>query len=125
MEVVPLVLVAWADGAVQAEEREEILATVAAAGIEPHDARYPVIEHWLKHRPGAGMLEAWRHYVHGLCLQMDRPEVEKLRQEVLARARKVAEAAGGLWGFGDKASAAERTLLEKLDRAFACAAAAR
>ena len=62
------------------------------------------------------MLEAWRHYVHGLCLQMDRPEVEKLRQEVLACARKVAEAAGGLWGFGDKASAAERTLLEKLDR---------
>ena len=89
MEVVPLVLVAWADGAVQAEEREEILATVAAAGIQPQDARYPVLEHWLKRRPGAGMLEAWRHYVHGLCLQLERPEIEKLRQEVLDRAGRL------------------------------------
>jgi hypothetical protein len=124
MEVVPLVLVAWADGAVQAEERAEILATVAATGIQPQDARYPVLEHWLKRRPGAGMLEAWRHYVHGLCLQMERPEIEKLRQEVLDRARKVAQAAGGFWGFGNKTSAAERTLLDKLERAFACVSAA-
>jgi hypothetical protein len=118
MEVVPLVLVAWADGAVQAEERAAILTAAAAAGIQPQDARYPLLERWLQRRPAAGMLEAWRHYVHGLCLRLDRPEIEKLRHEVLDRARKVAQAAGGFLGFGDKTSAAERTVLDKLERAF-------
>ena len=48
LEVVPLVFVAWADGKVQAEEREAIIAVAKAAGIQPQDGRYPLLEHWLE-----------------------------------------------------------------------------
>jgi hypothetical protein len=118
MEVVPLVSVAWADGKVQAEEREVIIAAAAAVGIQPQDARYPLLEHWLQIPPGAEMIEAWRHYVHGLCLRLEPTEIEKLKHAVMDPAHKVAHAAGGFLGFGNKTSAAERAVLDKLERAF-------
>lgn len=119
LEVVPLVSVAWADGAVQVKEREAIIAIAKAAGIQPQDGRYPLLEHWLKRRPGAEMIQAWKHYVKGLCQQLDRQEVERLRHELLDRAQTVAQSAGGFLGFGDKISAAERSVLSELEQAFA------
>jgi hypothetical protein len=119
LEIVPLVFVAWADGQVQPEERETIIAAAKAAGIQPQDGHYPLLEHWLKRRPGADMLHAWKHYVNGLCRQLDSQEIEKLQHELLDRARKVAQAAGGFLGFGDKMSPAERSVLDELEQAFA------
>jgi DnaJ-domain-containing protein 1 len=119
LEVVPLVFVAWADGTVQAEERETIIAIAKAAGIQPHDDRYPLLEHWLKRRPGAEMIHAWKHYVKGLCQRLDSQEIERLQHELLDRAREVARATGGFLGFGDKMSPAERSALDELEQAFA------
>jgi hypothetical protein len=119
LEVVPLVFVAWADGKVQAEEREAIFALAKAAGIEPQDGRYPLLEHWLKRRPGTDMLQAWKHYVKGLCQTLNGQEIEKLQHELLDRARTVSQVAGGFWGFGDKTSPAERVVLDELEQAFA------
>ena len=119
LELVPLVFVAWADGGVQAEEREVIVALAKAAGIEPQDDRYPLLEHWLKRRPGVEMLEAWKHYVQELCRQLDSKKAEELRHELLDRAQSVARAAGGFLGFGDKMSSAERSMLATLEQAFA------
>jgi len=119
LEVVPLVFVAWADGQVQAEEREVIVSLAKAAGIQPQDGRYPLLEHWLKKRPGREMLDAWEHYVKGLCSQLKPQEVDNLQREVLDRARRVAQAVGGFFGFGDKLSPAERSMLSQLEKAFA------
>jgi tellurite resistance protein len=119
LELVPLVFVAWADGSVRAEEREVIITLAKSAGIEPQDGRYPLLEHWLKRRPGPEMLEAWKHYVQELRRQLDAKEAEELRRELLDRAYSVARAAGGFLGFGDKMSAAERSMLAKLEEVFA------
>jgi hypothetical protein len=119
LELVPLVFVAWADGGVQAAEREVIIALAQAAGINPQDGRYPLLEHWLKKRPGVEMLEAWKHYVQDLRRQLDGEEAERLRHELLDRAQSVARAAGGFLGFGDKMSLAERSMLAELEQAFA------
>lgn len=119
LEVVPLVFVAWADGKIQGEERDAIIAAAKAAGIQPQDGRYPLLEHWLMRRPSAEILEAWNHYVKGLCLLLDRQEIEKLKHELLDSARKVAQAAGGFLGFGEKISPAERSVLDQLEQAFA------
>jgi hypothetical protein len=119
LELVPLVFVAWADGVIQAEEREVILALAKAAGIEPRDGRYPLLEHWLKRRPGREMLDAWKQYVQDLRRRLDGKEAEELRGELLDRAGSVARAAGGFLGFGDKMSPAERAVLADLETAFA------
>ena len=55
--VVPLVAVAWADGKVQEEEGKAILTAAQAAGIEPQDGRYPMLEHWMNKRPSTHMIE--------------------------------------------------------------------
>lgn len=118
MAVVPLVYVAWADRQVQEGERKAILAAAQAAGIQPQEGRYPLLEHWLKKRPGAELFEAWKHYIQDLCRRLKGEEVEKLKSDVMARARNVAEAAGGFLGLGSKVSAAERAALDDLERAF-------
>jgi tellurite resistance protein len=117
--VVPLVQVAWADGSVRPEERAAIIQAARDAGIESKGGHYPLLEHWLDERPSRQMLEAWEHYVQGLCKQLTPEEVAKLKSDTLKLAYKVAEAAGGLLGLGSKISKAERALIDELERAFA------
>jgi hypothetical protein len=118
MALVPLVAVAWADGEVQPQEREVILAAAKKSGLPPKDGRYPLLEHWLKKHPGPEMVEAWKHYIVGLCEQLTPPEIEKLKHELLDLAGEVARATGGFLGLGSKISPAERALLDDLARAF-------
>ena len=118
LEIVPLVSVAWADNTVQPEERETIIAFAKVAGIQPQDGRYPLLELWLKRRPSAEVMEAWKHYVKDLCKRLDSQEIKRLEHELLDRARKVAQAAGGFLGFGEKISSAECAVLDELEQAF-------
>lgn len=119
LELVPLVFVAWADGQVQAAERDVILTLAKAGGIEPRDDRFPILEHWLKKRPSRDMLDAWKQYVQELRRQLDSQQADDLRHELLDRVQTVARAAGGFLGFGDKMSPAERSMLNELEQAFA------
>jgi peptidoglycan hydrolase-like protein with peptidoglycan-binding domain len=117
--VVPLVAVAWADGNVQEEEREAIIAAAQAAGIQPQDGRYPMLEYWMNKRPGPQLIEAWEHYIKDICKRLDKQEIEELKRDVLSLARSVAQAAGGFLGIGNRISTAEYTVLNKLEKAFA------
>lgn len=118
MAVVPLVLVAWADGKIQSQEREAIIAAAKAEGIQPQDGRYPLLEFWLNKRPGPEMLEAWKHYIQGLCQKLDKPQADQVKQGLLRLAENVAQAAGGFLGLGNKVSVGERRVLSKLEQAF-------
>jgi hypothetical protein len=114
-----LVQVAWADGSVEPKERAAILQAARDSGIESQDGHYPLLEHWLSENPGREMLEAWEHHVQSLCRQLTPEEVAKLKNDTLTLARKVAEAAGGMLGLGNKISKAERAMLDRLEKAFA------
>lgn len=116
--LVPLVWVAWADGEVAAEERDRIVAMARAAGIEPHNGRYPLLEHWLKRRPGPEVVAAWQDYIQQLRETMAGEDFETLRREILERAGDVARASGGLLGFGEKISPTEQAVLAELQHAF-------
>lgn len=117
--LVPLVWVAWADGEVAAKERERIVAIAQAAGIDPHNGRYPILEHWLKLRPAPDMVAAWRDYIAQLRDRMSAEDFGALRCEILERAGEVARASGGVLGFGDRVSPAEQAVLAQLQQAFA------
>lgn len=116
--LVPLVWVAWADGEVAARERDRIVAMAQAAGIEPQNGRYPLLEHWLKRRPASEMIEAWREYIKQLRERMSAEDLETLRREIVDRACEVARASGGLLGFGGKVSPAEQAVLMELEQVF-------
>jgi hypothetical protein len=118
LEIVPLVEVAWANAQVEAKERSAVLAAAEANGIEASSPSHQLLEAWLTHRPDARLLATWGEYIVGLCSGLDPAQRNALRDEILGRARTVAEAAGGFLGLGNKISSEEEVVLQQLARPF-------
>lgn len=118
LSLVPLVAVAWADGQVAGREREAVLESARASGIQRDDMAYELLEGWLGSKPGKTLLTAWTDYIHALSVSLEGVGKAAIRDEVLGRARRVAEAAGGFLGLGKKVSAEEQAVLDELARAF-------
>jgi len=118
LEVLPLVLVAWADGEVDEKERHAVLDAAVHMEIAPDSVEYALLAQWLDQKPPPALAEAWSHYVRGLCAALGPAEREALRKELLGYAERIAAASGGLLGLGNRVSAAERRTLAELERAF-------
>lgn len=118
VSLVPLVEVAWANGQVEDAERRSVLAAAEANGVTPGSASYEILDAWLAHRPDGRLMEAWSEYIAMLGADLSPAERHALRDELMARARQVAEAAGGFLGLGNKVSAEESVVLEDLEKAF-------
>jgi hypothetical protein len=110
--VVPLVAVAWASGSVHPRERAVALTAVVAAGIPEASEAYSTFSSWLDERPDLNLLEIWGTYVRALRSRLTSETYDELRRSLLARARKIAEAAGGPGDRGEitleEAAAIER-----------------
>ena len=83
----------------------------------PGSISHDLLENWLEQAPDARLMEVWRDYVNALCAEVGADAKDKLKQDILGRAREVAEAAGGFLGVG-KVSTKEREILDELERAF-------
>jgi DnaJ-domain-containing protein 1 len=118
LAVVPLVEVAWADGSVHEKERKAIMDGAAGAGIGRGSVDYELLEEWLAQPPPAPLLEAWEHYISGLCQALSEQDRKALELSLLSRARLVAEAAGGFFALVSKVSAQEEAILDRMARAF-------
>ncbi len=118
ISLVPLVEVAWADGKVEEAERQSILRAAEASGIDPDSASRALLASWLDQRGDGRLLEVWEAFITGLCADLGAVERNALRDQVVGRARDVAEAAGGFWGLGNKTSALEEAVLVRLSKAF-------
>jgi hypothetical protein len=116
--IVPLVELAWADGEIDQKERDAVLAGAAENGMKKGSVDYELLEHWLSVRPPAKLLDAWMHYIQGLCQIMDPAECRSFKKEIMGRASKVAEASGGLLGLALKISSQELAVLKKMEGAF-------
>lgn len=114
----PLVDVAWADGEVDAKEKKAVLDAAAQSGIKPGSDALALLEGWLAQPPPPAVREAWTNYVHALSSTLSAGDRALLKNEVLGRARSVAEAAGGIMGIGAKVSKTEAAVLKKLEDAF-------
>jgi len=118
LSLIPLVEVAWADGRVDAKERAAVLSAAEANGVTKDSAGFELLSQWLETRPTAGYLEAWGASIVDVCAHLDPSERAGMKREVLARAQRVAEAAGGFLGLGSKVSSDERRVLDEIAKAF-------
>lgn len=118
MALLPMVEVAWCDGDVSSKERDAILKAAVEMEIAADSAAYQILKGWLENRPGLGAVVAWKDYVRAIRATLEPMAAFKLKQAVMGRAEKVAAAAGGFLGLGNKVSAAERTCLDDLAQAF-------
>ncbi len=114
---VPLIEMAWADGKMDAKERKKLFEYAEKAGIRNKGLDPKVMSSLLKSRPDPSLLEAWKRYMRTLCKQLSEAERKSLREEVMAGARSIAEAAGGILGYG-KISGEEKAMLKELESAF-------
>ncbi len=119
VSLVPLVEVAWASGRVEPKERTAVMSAAEANGIVSGSPSHTLLESWLARRPDGRLLEAWGEYIVVLCQRLSETERHAVRENVLGRARAVAEAAGGFLGLGSKVSAEEEVVLSELEKAFA------
>lgn len=117
--LVPVVLVAWADGSIDERERSAVLSAAAEAGLAAGTASHALLEGWLSKRPAPELLAVWKNYMRALTGSLEPDAKQMLRSEILGRARRTAEAAGGFLGFGTKISKEEQDVLADLDTAFA------
>ena len=117
LTLVPLLEVAWADGHISKEERELILKEASKSGIEVGTEAYMLLSSWLGTKPKKQLFTSWNVYVEGLCNELSANQIVDLKNDVLARARAVAEASGGILGVG-KISKSEKLVLEKLEAPF-------
>jgi hypothetical protein len=119
LSLVPLVEVAWADGSLDAKEQSALLAAAEQTGLSKNSASYQLLEEWLREQPSPKLLETWKAYVAILSSTLNDQAKQALKQDLLGRARLVAEAAGGFLGLGKRISSAEQTVLTELEQAFA------
>lgn len=117
LSLVPLVEVAWADGTIQPEEHDAILAGASKIGMAQGSVDHAILQAWLRNLPPKSLLEAWVHYIEGLCEVLSPSERNTLQDNLLGHARIVAESAGGFLGIGT-ISAKEKAVLDAMSAAF-------
>ena len=118
LSMVPLVVVAWADGSIDERERSAVLSGAAAAGLDEDGPSYRLLGQWLRQPPPTELLAAWTAYIKAVAGTLDHAGRRALKDELLNRARAVAEAAGGFLGVGRKISPAEDAALKQLEAAL-------
>jgi hypothetical protein len=118
LHLVPLINVAWADGKVTAQEREMILEAASLHGVTGGSAAYLQLTDWLDNRPSEEYFEQALRVVGSILESTPEPRGWS-GDEVLADSIRVAEASGGILGFGSKISDEERAMLERIARAVA------
>ena len=118
LSLVPLVMVAWADGNLGEKERSAILSGAEHTGLDKQHASYQLFEGWLARMPPPELIATWKDYVSALSATLTTDARHALKSELLDRARIVAEAAGGFMGIGQKVSPAEASILGELEQAF-------
>ncbi|TWU20962.1 hypothetical protein Pla52o_39940 [Novipirellula galeiformis] len=118
ISLVPLVLVAWADGNVAPEERSPIIEAAKEKGITSDSPAAALLEQWLSVKPSRKLITTWQHYIAAVMDQMSVETQAALRSDLIGRAQAVANAAGGVLGFG-KVSADEKRVLNELEQTLA------
>lgn len=115
--LVPLVEVAWADGEIQAGERDAIIKAAVERGVTEDSPTAELLRNWLGTRPDPQLLDTWMSYIEELKVSLSGETWAEMQKTVMGRARAIAEAAGGFLGVAS-ISAAEKKMLQELEWAF-------
>ncbi|PIR23239.1 MAG: hypothetical protein COV44_03800 [Deltaproteobacteria bacterium CG11_big_fil_rev_8_21_14_0_20_45_16] len=114
--MVPLVEVAWADGKMQGEERTQILSFARERGIDSTSKAYGLVEKWLNCQPSDNQYELAKSLI-GPIVAHSKSNHPEAKEWVLKASQKVAEATGGLFGFGFKmVSKDEAEVIDRLSK---------
>lgn len=117
LRVFPLVAVAWADGTMEEGERATV-KTLAGSHLQIGDgAVSKLLDNWLSQQPTPDMFAAWEGYAAALVAAMSADEAAALKSALINEIRVVAEASGGLLGWG-AVSKGESSVMSRIEAAL-------
>jgi len=114
--ILPVVEVAWADGRIDDKEQRAVLEASKQAGLTGTAAE--IVEAWLKDRPAKAVFDTWKEYIAAVSSRLGPDEKALMKNEMLGRAKSVAEASGGFLGLGNHVSKEEQAVLDRIAAAF-------
>lgn len=112
--LVPLVQVAWASGSVTARERELVFEAASLCGVRADSALHQQLSGWLDQPPEAEFLARTLRVIRDITALHPPAKRAAGRRSLVAFCTNVAEASGGILGFGSKISAAEQEVLNQI-----------
>jgi hypothetical protein len=110
--------VAWADNSVSRQEREMILEAALLHGVEKDSAAYNQLTGWLENRPSDQFFENTLRVIGTFLANAPKSAGTPDQRGLLDKCTRVAEASGGILGFGNKISAEEQALLQRITQAL-------
>ncbi len=110
----PLVQIAWADGRVSASERELILAAARSRGVAESGPADKLLADWLDARPAETFFEKALRVVGAMLRASPPDQREAQRRDLISACVRIAEASGGVLGFGSKVSKEEQEMVARI-----------
>ena len=117
LHVVPLVHIAWTEGAISPRAVNRIFEAARDHGIEESSKAERQLWEWLKTRPSDTLFDEALLALWSVLQQRAHLERERYANSLLERCTAIASASGGVLGFG-KISRREREVLERIRRVF-------
>ena len=111
LHLVPMVMVGWASGEVESEERDLLEMAARQSGVKEGSAAWNAFQGMLETAPDKALYDAAIAYIVAM-------EPEGARQSLLQTARSVANATGGLFGYLGNVEQAERDALAEVAGKF-------
>ena len=117
VQMIPLVLVSWADGSMDDREREAVLAVAMDNKLYQDSKGWVQLKHWLNNKPDPKIFELWHEWIQEITQNMSEEDKRALERELVHNASEIAEAAGGILGVGSFADS-EKQMINKLRQSF-------
>ncbi|MDA8743899.1 hypothetical protein N9N28_04615 [Rubripirellula amarantea] len=113
LRLIPLVLVAWAEGVADQRERTAVIAAATRLGIHEATTAWILLDRWLtKHPPGL-CVDAWKRYTHETFAKMSSTAQNRLVELTQKQMIEVAKSSGGHLGIG-KISKKEEAIIHQV-----------
>lgn len=117
IRMIPLVLMSWASGKVEAAELEILHNHMFSLGIDKNSPVHSLVDGWVKSRPNADLEKAWTSFMSAYLSTLSSEEQASLKNEIITTSIDIAQSEGGFLGIG-KVSSGESELLERLKSVF-------
>jgi len=120
LELAPLVLVAWSDGSVTPQERNQIFQVAHLRGVEDGAPAYAQLAGWLAVRPPEELFQAASRAIRAALEALPAEERESRRRALITHCSQVAAVSGGFLRLGSKISAAEQLTIRRIAEQLGC-----
>ncbi|MDZ4849584.1 MAG: hypothetical protein SGI77_09830 [Pirellulaceae bacterium] len=95
----PLVAIAWADGMLDGNERDVVVAAAEQHSVGKDTPSGAVLATWLENQPSPALFSAWEAFTKALVAKLTPEEAQSVKTSIVNEVKAVAKASGGVLGY--------------------------